>query len=611
MKHLIKYIFFVVGIFCFAGAVNAQKKHKSSKKVSSKIASKAKAKKTAKGGKKKTVEVKKASHNQLDNLAASSQYVKQAESVKLDSVPEKVVTILSDFKPQLKNLAKINFNNATVQNDTTTLRIDYNVPSQNLTFHYRPISLVPRSYKTDSLIHANNNGSIKVGFGNYLQREIDANYNFNDAYDNTHAVNVYNNAYNGLHHLQNLNEIGFNYMNSININADNRFISKLYYKQSERNRYGMVPDSTLLPITNYKQNYYLTGGSLSWINDLKNNSKLYYKPILNFEHFEGFTGATNNWVEFKNNLTIKYKNDINFNINFNYSYNQLNAKQNNANNNKNNSYLSFTPSIQVNKFNSDLDLGISPTILNGKFNLFPLIAFKRKLADTNYILKAGWNTQVLNNQYTTLVTTNPWINVPTNIEMTTNDKKYIEVQINAGKRLDYGFNFSLNNYKNLPLFNRVTNVNPLYNGLMYNALFEKEASTIELTANLRYQFSDKLLILNNFKYIQFNSLLENAKPWGILPMELDSKINWLPNSKWNIAGSVKLWTGATMLNDKKLPIDMKNAFVLNAMVQYKLTSNWSTWVKGENLLDRPYERWLDYPSLGVQILGGVVYSFRK
>ena len=184
-----------MGIFCFAGAVNAQKKHKSSKKVSSKIASKAKAKKTAKGGKKKTVEVKKASHNQLDNLAASSQYVKQAESVKLDSVPEKVVTILSDFKPQLKNLAKINFNNATVQNDTTTLRIDYNVPSQNLTFHYRPISLVPRSYKTDSLIHANNNGSIKVGFGNYLQREIDANYNFNDAYDNTHAVNVYNNAY--------------------------------------------------------------------------------------------------------------------------------------------------------------------------------------------------------------------------------------------------------------------------------------------------------------------------------------------------------------------------------------------------------------------------------
>ena len=611
MKHLIKYIFLVVSIICFADAVHAQKKHKSTKKSSSRTATKSKAKKTTKGGKKKTVALKATSVNPIANVDAPSINIKKSEAVKLDSVPEKVVTILSDFKPQLKNLAKINFNNATVQNDTTTLHIDYNVPSQNLTFHYKPISLVPRSYKVDSLIHANNNGSLKIGFGNYLQREIDANYNFMDGYDNNHSINVYNNAYNGLHHLQSLNELGFNYMNSIKLNANNRIISKLYYKQSERNRYGMVPDSTLLPITNYKQNYYLTGGSISWINDSNDNSKIQFKPIINFEHFEGFTGATNNWVELKNNQSIKYKKDIHFNIDLDYSYNQLNAKQNNIDSKINNSYLILIPSIQVNKFNSDIDLGVSPTILNGKFNLYPLIAFKRKLADSNYILKAGWNTQVLNNQYTTLVTSNPWINVPTNIDITTNDKKYVEVQINAGKRLDYGFNFSLNNYKNLPLFNRVTNVNPLYNGLMYNALFEKEASTIELAANLRYQFSDKLLILNNFKYIQFNSLLENAKPWGILPMELDSKINWLPNSKWNIAGSVKFWTGATMLNDQKLPIDMKNAFVLNAMVQYKLTSNWSTWVKGENLLDRPYERWLDYPSLGVQILGGVVYSFRK
>jgi len=611
MKHLIKYILLVAVIFSFALKVDAQKKHKSTKKVSSKAVTKTKAKKSVKSKKGKQKNTVKFNSNKSRNEVAQVITPIIEKTVKSDSIPEKVVTILSDFKPQLKNLAKINFNNATVQNDTTTLHIEYNVPSQNLTFHYKPISLVPRTYKVDSLIHTNNNGSIKIGFGNYLQRAIDANYNFKDAYDNSHALNLYNTAYNGLHHLQTLNEIGFNYMNSININTDNRFISKIYYKQSERNRYGMVPDTTLLPITNYKQNYYLIGTSVSWINDNSSNKNVIYKPILNFENFEGFSGATNNWVEFKNNLFINYKKDIHFNIDINYSNNQLNSNQNSVTINKNNSFLSLIPSIQVNKFNSDIDLGISPVILNGKFNLYPLISFKRKLADSNYIIKAGWNTQVLNNQYTTLVTTNPWISVPTNIEITTNDKKYIEVQINAGKRLDYGFNFSLNNYKNLPLFNRVTNVNPLYNGLMYNALFEKEASTIELAANLRYQFSDKLLILNNFKYIQFNSLLENAKPWGILPMELDSKINWLPNSKWNIAGSVKFWTGATLLNDKKLPVDMKNAFVINAMVQYKLTSNWSTWVKGENLLDRPYERWLDYPSLGVQILGGVVYSFRK
>jgi hypothetical protein len=584
-------------------AVDAQKKHQSTNKVNNKIKGK-KSKKATKASKNNTVKIAK-EHNFIDQ---STSDLKQLSPIKIDSVPEKVVTILSDFKPQLKNLAKINFNNATVQNDTTTLHIEYNVPSQNLSFHYKPISLVPRSYKSDSLIHFSNNGSVTIGFGNYLQREIEANYNFKDAYRNTHTFNVYNNAYNGLHHLQTLNEIGFNYFNNININAENRLLSKLYFKQSERNRYGMVPDSTLFPISNYKQNYYLTGVSLAWQNDKNDFGILQYKPILNFEHFEGFAGATNNWVEFKNNLFIKYKSDINFNIDVNYSYNQL---KNKANSDINNYYLLLTPTIEMYKFNSNINLGVIPIFENGKFNLYPLIAFRRKLVDSNYIIKAGWNTELLNNQYTTLVKTNPWINVPATMELTTIDKKYIEVAINAGKRLDYGINLSLNNYKNLPLFNRVTNVNPLINGLMYNALFEKEASTIELAANLRYQFSDKLLVLNNFKYIQFNSLLENAKPWGILPMEIDSKINWLPNSKWNIAGGFKFWTGATILNENKLPIDMKNAFVLNAMVQYKLTSNWSTWVKGENLLDRPYERWLDYPSLGIQLMGGVVYSFRK
>jgi outer membrane receptor for ferric coprogen and ferric-rhodotorulic acid len=92
---------------------------------------------------------------------------------------------------------------------------------------------------------------------------------------------------------------------------------------------------------------------------------------------------------------------------------------------------------------------------------------------------------------------------------------------------------------------------------------------------------------------------------------LDSKINWLPNNKWNVEGNVKFWTGANVLNQQNIPVDMNNSFVLNATIQYKLTPKWSTWLKGENLLDRPYERWLDYPSLGVQLMGGVVYSFRK
>ena len=104
---------------------------------------------------------------------------------------------------------------------------------------------------------------------------------------------------------------------------------------------------------------------------------------------------------------------------------------------------------------------------------------------------------------------------------------------------------------------------------------------------------------------------DNAKPWGVLPLELNSSLSWKPNDKWIIDGGVHYWTGATLLNESGKPYDLKNSFVLNAGFSYKMAPKWKAWVKGENLLDKPYERWADYPSLGVQLIAGIVYSFTK
>ena len=323
MKQLFKYIFLFAILTCVFCPSYAQKRNKQSQKTSKKAKTK-KPIKTNKKKKQRTVKIQN-SNREFAKLTNTSVEVSK---IKMDTMPEKVVTILSDFKPQLKQVAKINFKNASVQNDTSSLHIDYNIPSQNLSFQYKPISLVPRSYKVDSVIPTKNNGSVKIGFGNYLQRDIELNYNFNDAYSNQHTVNVYNNAYTGLHHLQTLNDLGLNYYNSINLNDDNRIISNLYYKQSERNRYGMVPDSTTFPISNYKQNYYLAGVSFSWINDNNEKRKLQYIPIFNYEHFEGFTGATNNWVNLNNKFSFNSKSAVKLKFDLNYNFNQLKSIKN-------------------------------------------------------------------------------------------------------------------------------------------------------------------------------------------------------------------------------------------------------------------------------------------
>jgi outer membrane receptor for ferrienterochelin and colicin len=198
------------------------------------------------------------------------------------------------------------------------------------------------------------------------------------------------------------------------------------------------------------------------------------------------------------------------------------------------------------------------------------------------------------------------------MKITTQDKKNVGLSFNPSKHLQYGIGLSLNDYSNLPLFNRINNtVQNLEAGLKYETIFENKAVTIELEGNLRYQFSDKVLFQNSFKYIQFSSLKSNDKPWGIAPIEFNSTLSWSPNKKWSIDGGMNYWSGATFINGNNLPYDMSNSLVLNAGFTYQFTRLWKVWAKGENLLDKPYQRWADYPSLGIQLIAGVVYSFHK
>ncbi len=614
MKYCLKYSLLLLMFGLMSSSIYAKKNTKKQKTTQS--SKKSTKKKTSKKAKKKNNNIAKvkrgkkpsvASYNEaayLNTISknASANFTPQ----KVDSIPEKVVTILSAFKPQLKNLAKVNFSNASAQTDTTTVQLNYQVPSQNLSFRYKPITLIPRSYKVDSLKPLMNSTNVKVGFGNYNHYYIGLNTSFQDVYKNYHSFDLMNESIDGEHPLQGLKEIGFKYIGDINVNNNNKLYTQIYFKQSKRNRFGLVEDTSNFPIDNYKQNYYLTGFNVSWQN-LKAR-KIQYQPAITIEHFEGYAGATNNWVALSSPMFTKMKNGILFHFDFNYTLNLYNPI---GLANQSLSVIRLDPYLEFDKLNSHFKIGVSPASTPEGFNLFPIIEFKKQLKDTNYYLTAGWNTILTNQNYANLVQVNPWLTMPKTLNVTTRDRKFVNVHINANKRLNYGIGLSINEYKNLPLFTRVISNNNATQGLFYQPIFESKANTIEVDAYLNYQFSDHLQINNKLNYIQFNGIKDNVKPWGILPIEFNSKLSWLPNKKWVVDGGVQYWSGSTQQDASSLPVDVKGAFLLNAGFSYKLTKNWSVWAKGDNLFNKPVQRWSEYPSLGVQLIAGVVYSFRK
>lgn len=612
MKSMIRYGLLAIALICFSNMGIAQKKNK--KKAKTTISAKKKKKSTKKTTTRKKQSVKKrpsvAIYKVFDTISPLRPITSLPfKNYTIDSIPEKVVTIVSAFKPQLKNVAKIGFLNATAVVDTNSVLLSYQVPSQNLSFQYQPIALVPRAIKIDSLNAIKQSANLKIGMGNYFNQFIQLEGALVDQKAQQHHVSILNESIAGPHPIQKWNSIGLNYNGSYSMNKNKVLNTQVYFNQSNRYRYGLVPDSTILPLKNFEQKLTVIGANFSLINNQVASDEFNYAPILKFNHSNLINQANNLVIDLYSPIMYSLKNSIKLHADFNFSYNQYNQVNRNS---INNTIFQFDPSLELNKTQYRLNIGVRPTIANGDFALYPKIELTKKLKDTNYILDAGWNTSVNNNQLMQLIGQNHWISAPSSMPISSKENKYLNVQVTVSKRLNYGFNMALNDYRELPFFNQTKQMNnPIQEGLKFDVLFEKRAIAIELVGNLRYQFSDKILWKNNFKYIQFNLIRENTQAWGILPFEFNSQLNWVFNKKLLLDAAGQFWTGSKTSAGLGNAYQLNNTFVLNAGMQYTISDQWTFWGKGENLLDQQYQRWANYPSLGIQILAGIQYKFRK
>lgn len=624
MKYFLKYSFLFICIFCFLTAGNTQQsKKKKAKIAASKKIGSSKKKKIAKSsrGKKKTKKSNSKKNNRvalknkttLNIETADLSKLLQSNNIitpKLDTVPEKEVSIISAFKPQLKNIAKLNFTKASNKTDTSVTVLNYQVPTQNLSFQYRPISLIPRSYKEIETSYPVNTTNLKVGFGNFNNQMFEVSYNAMDENKHSHALDASFETSNGMQYLQQYNHKNFAYLGNIKINDDYSLQTEAFYQNTQRYRFGLVPDNRSLTLAAYSQPFTNFGTSLKWVNENSKNSLLniLFNPIIKFENFKGLANTNNLWVELYNPMSFKLKGTGKINLDFNYNYNKYTHTNYT---NQTNSLLTIQPYIELNKWNSSIKVGFKPSFTTNEFALYPLVQFSKKLNDTNYLLVANWQTILTNNNYSSLSMMNPWIAAPNNLKITTQEKKALDLYINASKKLQYSFGLSLNDYRNIPFFNRINNVKPQFFGLQFQPIFEYRAITLEFVTAMRYQLSDQFILKGNAKYIQFNSIKENTNAWGILPFNLNGDLSWYPSKKWSIDGSMQYWSGASFQNEAENTYDLKNTLVLNTSLNYQLNTHLKAWVKAENLLDKKYQRWAEYPSLGVQLIAGIVYSFHK
>ncbi|HBT93858.1 MAG TPA: hypothetical protein DEB23_06325, partial [Chitinophagaceae bacterium] len=416
----------------------------------------------------------------------------------------------------------------------------------------------------------------------------------------------------------------FDYQVNLMLNDSSSLLSHVFANQNQYYRYGLVPDTLSLPNSNYLQKLTNVGASVAFLNKYKPSASFTYRPKFEFSHLSDVQNKSNTYIAITSPMSYQMNKDMQFNFDVNFSYSHFNSYASSSN-----TLLRFDPSLNLNKWNLKILVGVSPVYKSDGFKLYPNIQLQHNLKDTAWIIKAGWINHTTNTQYGDLLNENPWITPPVNLKIMSQDKQFLKFEVNASKHLHYGFGFSLNRYVNLPFYTKeplaiaaylpgsapsgFTYTNRVANGLKYYTLFESKANTIDLEANLHYQFSDQFSIDNHFNYTQFNYIKDNEKPWGFVPVKFNSTFYWQANKKLLIDGSLNFMSGIEAIAEgaSYVPKTLNPITLLNAGLSYKLSIPWKIWVKSSNLLNSQYQRWADYPALGVQINAGVVYSFYK
>ena len=103
-----------------------------------------------------------------------------------DTTKKPAIDITSSYKPVLRNAVKINFSGSQLNADTSRPKLLYNIPSQNLFYAYRPISLKPLALTQDTNLYLGGRRYLKAGFGSFTTPYVAAGLSFGDGKEKPH-----------------------------------------------------------------------------------------------------------------------------------------------------------------------------------------------------------------------------------------------------------------------------------------------------------------------------------------------------------------------------------------------------------------------------------------
>ncbi len=285
--------------------------------------------------------------------------------------------------------------------------------------------------------------------------------------------------------------------------------------------------------------------------------------------------------------------------------------------------VGFQPSFRINR--DDLSVNIGAGFFysaaqeegESKFFIYPQVTGSYKVVGDLMVFYAGIEGTLKQNSYSDFVQQNFFV-APT-LMIAPTDQKYDAYAGLKGKlasSVSYNIRGSYKFEENKALFIKYSydGTNSNTEGYAYGNSFAvtyDKVKTLSFFGELKADFSKNVSFGINGTFSNY-STDELYEAWNLPTINLASTLDVNITDKW-YAGASLFFVGER--KDQLITpfgfdtITLKSYFDLNAHVGYNFSERLTFFLKGNNLANQDYERWMNYPVQGLQILGGASYKF--
>jgi outer membrane receptor protein involved in Fe transport len=288
--------------------------------------------------------------------------------------------------------------------------------------------------------------------------------------------------------------------------------------------------------------------------------------------------------------------------------------------------VALAPSYQLKQDDLTVNFGVEMVYLNdteanrNKFYIYPNFTASYRLVDEILIAYGGIEGGLVQNSYYDLANENPYVS-PTLIIVPT-DQQY-NASLGLKGKLSNSMSYDISGHyfadRNKPLFrsNSVLSgaTEDYQYGNSYGIVYDN-LKTYSIAGELNVDVNRNFKLAIKAEYFGYTTDLQE-EPWNLPDVKGNLFLDYQIDNHW-FAGAGLYYVGerkdqfyeeGTLNPTTPITVTLDSYFDVNAHLGYKINDQLSVYAKANNMVNKQYDRWFNYPVQGIQFLAGATFQF--